>query len=281
MGIEARDYLADDFDAESEDHPPDDAQQYSDFADYLRAIPADDSRLDELAEYLRPFLDNEERIDGTLYPDGDAMRLMIEVTPGADGSAREEYLADFLHCLRADHRRWLQHVAEKGDAAQWRAETGRPQVSVCLAHLEAQPTTTPPRYESWEDYLAGTTPAERRAMCHVRTKKANAPRLMSEAPERKLTANDVWQIIEAARGRCHYCGSLSLEKLPYDPVTKTKLPWGHVGRRIGSLNHITPRVLGGTNDPGNLAWSCLWCSTWTCERTAGATDHGGLQAASR
>ncbi len=104
---------------------------------------------------------------------------------------------------------------------------------------------------------------------------------MSEAPERRLTAADVWQIVEAAQGRCHYCGSLCLERLPYDPKTKARLPWGHVGRRIGSLNHIKPRVLGGTNAPSNLAWSCLWCNTWTCERTEGAADHGGLQSTQR
>jgi hypothetical protein len=115
-------------------------------------------------------------------------------------------------------------------------------------HFEPTPTTVSPRYESWEHYLASTTPTERRAMCRTRTKKANAPRLMSDAPERRLTADDVWQIVEAARGRCFYCGSLCLEKLPYDPETMKKLPWGHIGRRIGSLNHITRRVSGGTND---------------------------------
>ena len=115
-------------------------------------------------------------------------------------------------------------------------------------------------------------------MCKARTRKANALRLMSKAPDRQLTAADVWQIVEAARGRCHYCGSLCLEQLPYDPQTKKKLPWADIGRRIGSLDHITSRVLGGTNDAENLAWSCPWCNTWASERTAGAVDHGGLQS---
>ena len=278
-GIEARDYLADDFDAESQDSTPEYAQDYNDFAAYLRALPADDSRLAELAELLRPFLDHDQRLDGTLYPDGDAMRFMVSVEPGSDSEDHEEYFGGFLNHLRADHQRWLAHVAAHSTEAEWRAETGRPEVNACLAHFETSPATVPPRYESWEHYLTATTPAERRAMCATRTKKANAPRLMSPAPERRLTAGDVWQIVEAARGRCYYCRSLCLEKLPYDPQTKKKLPWGHVGRRIGSLNHITPRVLGGTNDPGNLAWSCLWCSTWTCERAPGAANHGGLQAA--
>ena len=49
-----------------------------------------------------------------------------------------------------------------------------------------------------------------------------------------------------------------------------------MGRRIGSLEHITSRIEGGGNEAANLAWACLWCNTWTCERRFGATDHGGL-----
>jgi hypothetical protein len=280
-GTEARDYLADDFDEQAADSPPEHAQGYRDFADYLRALPADDGHVAELSELLRPFLEDDTRLGGTLYPDGDAIRFMDSLVPDADPEACGEYLDEFLGHLQADHRRWLAHVAARGADAEWTLETGRPEPGVCLAHFETAPTTAPPQYESWEHYLAATTPAERRAMCRTRTKKANAPRLMSEAPERRLTADDVWQIVETAQGRCHYCGSLCLEKLPYDPETKKKLPWGHVGRRIGSLNHITSRVLGGTNDHANLAWSCLWCNTWACERTAGAADHGGLQPVGR
>jgi hypothetical protein len=277
MGIEARDYLADDFDEQAEDSPSEHAQDYHAFAGYLRALPADDGRVAELSELLHPFLADDPRLDGTLYPDGDAIRFMDSLVPGGDPEVCEEYFGEFLDHLRADHRRWSAHVAAHGADAAWTLKTGRPEVGVCLLHFETAPTTTPPRYESWEHYLASTTPAERRAMCATRTKKANARRLMSETPERRLTADDVWRIAEAASGRCAYCGSLCLEKLPYDPATKKKLPWGHVGRRIGSLNHLTPRVLGGTNDSTNLAWSCLWCNTWNCERVAGATDHGGLQ----
>ncbi len=53
------------------------------------------------------------------------------------------------------------------------------------------------------------------------------------------------------------------------------LPWETAGRRIGSLGHLTARVFGGDNTPGNLAWSCLWCNTWPQERTPSAADHDG------
>ena len=280
MGIEARDYLADDFDEQAADSPAEHAHDYHVFAAYLRALPEADARVAELSELLHPFLANDPRLEGTLYPDGDAIRFMDSVVPDEDPELCEQYLDEFLGNLRADNRRWSAHVAAHGADAVWTLKTGRPEPDLCLAHFETTPTSTPPRYETWEHYLASTTTAERRAMCATRTKKANAPRLMSAAPARRLTAADVWRIVEAARGRCAHCGSLCLEKLPYDPVTKKKLAWGHVGRRIGSLSHLIPRTSGGTNDGANLVWSCLWCNTWKCERVAGATDHGGLQPVS-
>ena len=279
MGSEARDYLADDFDAQAEECPPEFAQGYRALADYLRALQADDGRVLELGELLDPFLRDDPRLGGTLYPDGDAIRCMDSLVPDADPEECGQYLGLFLRHLRTDHRRWLAHVAAHGADAAWTLETGRPHVDACLLHFETAPTSAPPRFEGWEHYLATTTPTERRAMCASRTRKANARRLMSEAPQRIVTADDVWHVVETARGRCHHCGSLCLERLPYDPVTKKKLPWGHIGRRIGSLEHLVPRVRGGTNDPANLVWSCLWCNTWSCERVPGATDHGGLQTA--
>jgi hypothetical protein len=279
MSTEARDYLADDFDMQAEGSPAEHSQDYRAFAAYLRCLRADDDRVTMLGDLLRPFLEEDPGLDGTLYPDGDAIRFMDSVVPDADPELCGEYLDEFLGHLQADHRRWSAHVAEHGADAAWTLETGRPRVSVCMSHFEAQPTSTPPRWASWEHYLSSTTPAERRAMCAVRTKKANAARLMSPAPERRLTADDVWRLVEAAKGRCAHCGSLCLEKLPYDPATNRKLPWGQVGRRIGSLSHLVPRVRGGTNDSANLVWSCLWCNTWSCERVPGATDHGGSQLA--
>src|SRR5919198_2039864 len=77
----------------------------------------------------------------------------------------------------------------------------------------------------------------------------------------------------AAKGRCCYCGSLAVEKRPVDHPDRR---WDHVGRRIGSLEHVVPVVEGGRNTVENLAWCCLWCNTWPSERTPGATDHGGF-----
>lgn len=126
----------------------------------------------------------------------------------------------------------------------------------------------PPLYVTWEDYLARTTPAERRRWCATKAAKANRPRLMSGRPETMISADDVLVVLEKARGRCAHCESLAVERRPPGA-------WGHVGRRIGSLGHRIARFNGGPNTPDNLDWCCMWCNTWPEERIKGATDHGG------
>jgi hypothetical protein len=81
MGAEARDYLADDFNAGAEDHPSEDAEECYAFEDFLRALPADDGRPAGLANWLHPFLENDERLDGDALPD--AMRFMVSFAPGS------------------------------------------------------------------------------------------------------------------------------------------------------------------------------------------------------
>jgi hypothetical protein len=134
----------------------------------------------------------------------------------------------------------------------------------------------PPVYASWEDFLDRTTASARMAWCQGKAKRANRPRLMSGPPDVKITGADVWAVLEHAKGRCEYCGSLAVENRPSAPSGKP-LPWAQMGRRIGSLGHRTARFNGGSNAPENLNWACLWCSTWPDERHSGATDHGGLQ----
>ncbi|GAA1030774.1 MULTISPECIES: HNH endonuclease [Amycolatopsis] len=134
---------------------------------------------------------------------------------------------------------------------------------------------TAPLYVSWGDYLARTTPQERRAWCQRKAKRSNRPRLMSNAAE-KLSVQDVVDVFEAAQGRCRYCGSLAVEGRP-STANGGPAPWEHIGRRIGSLDHPVSLVLGGRNHITNLAWSCLWCNTWPSLRLLGATDHGAVR----
>ena len=171
-----------------------------------------------------------------------------------------------------------------------------------------------PVYASWDDYLAQTSYAQRMARCHAASKRANrVHRCQWRRPlpkgrgildralkdwmatnvsgpcaccgslprtdcsgEVRLQGSDVWSIIERAKGRCTYCGSLAVENRPSHEIRGSPLPWEHVGRRIGSLEHLQSFLDGRINALDNLAWACLWCNVHPSARIAGATDHGGF-----
>jgi hypothetical protein len=135
--------------------------------------------------------------------------------------------------------------------------------------------TPPPVYASWGDYLARTPRAELRTRCVLTAKRMNRKRLLSPAPKQRGTADLVWSVLSAARGRCAHWGSLAVERRPSNPVTGAPVAWAQVGRRVGALEHRRCRFDGGENDHANLAWCCLWCNTWESECRWGATDHGG------
>jgi len=144
------------------------------------------------------------------------------------------------------------------------------------------PETTPiiqgeiqPRFNSWEEFLAETTEAERLKWCLSKANKANQERLMSGRAQSRLSKFDVWKILEGSKGVCFHCGSIALERRPSNDLGRP-LPWSYMGRRIGSLDHIVCRFKNGDNNLDNLVWSCLWCNTWPSERKPGAIDHGGL-----
>ena len=58
--------------------------------------------------------------------------------------------------------------------------------------------TCAPVFASWQEYLAKTTPAERRLRCRLIAKRANRQRLLSPSVSIKLLEDDVWTLIEAA-----------------------------------------------------------------------------------
>src|SRR5688500_17717862 len=140
-------------------------------------------------------------------------------------------------------------------------------------HAGGGRTATPPLFRTYEEFLAANPLREIRFWCSRKAVRANRPRLLSGRPAEKITTDDVVAVLTNARGRCTHCGSLAVERAPQHPDTRKPLPWAHIGRRIGSLDHIVPRIDGGTNTPSNLVWSCHWCNTWPSERTPGATDH--------
>jgi hypothetical protein len=135
----------------------------------------------------------------------------------------------------------------------------------------------PPLWRTFEDFLAGVPTREIRYWCGRKAVRANRERLMSGRPKDRITTSDVVSVLTEARGRCSHCGSLAVEGAPMHPQTRKPLPWGHIGRRIGSLDHIVSRFGGGLNTAANLCWSCHWCNTWPSERIPGAADHGAIR----
>jgi hypothetical protein len=144
-----------------------------------------------------------------------------------------------------------------------------------LSEAQSERMAIPSRFPCWDAFVEQTTADERRRWCAAKANTANRERLMSGKPQSRITSDEVWTLLEAAKGRCAYCGSLAVEHRPSRP-NGGPAPWAHVGRRIGSLSHIVAPFQGGTNTMDNLRWCCLWCTTWPVERRLGATDHGGI-----
>lgn len=124
MPTEARDYLADDLDAEGEDWEGDE-DWYSQLADHLRGLPPEHPLCLRLAICLEPFLVNEDRLECTMYPLGKAVTYMDRQTPTIDFDV---YLEDLTAAIEADHRRWVSHVVAAGNSASWTLESGPPEV---------------------------------------------------------------------------------------------------------------------------------------------------------
>ena len=226
------------------------------------SVPSTVRRLDVVDTHSRP--------PSLPSRSGDAVTDWTWSTPGDSGMDDEQAAvtaASKAAATRLGLFDELDRQAAKmaARAVEWQM-SGRP--------VEPAP---PPLYNSWEDYLERTTPGQRRRWCAMKAAKANSPRLLSGRPETRVTADDVWHVLEATRGRCCHCGSLAVEPRPTIPGGRGPAPWAQVGRRVGSLAHVRPRILGGANAAANLAWSCLWCNDWPNERIPGALDHGGVQ----
>ncbi len=125
---DARDYLADDIDAQGEEWDGEFATDYEALAEHLRGLPADDDVCENLEEWLSPFLNDSDKVEGTLYPDGDAMRFLVRHVPPDNPEHRYIYLQMFTDCAANDYCRWLAVVKRDGPTATWTVSAGRPDV---------------------------------------------------------------------------------------------------------------------------------------------------------
>lgn len=117
-----------------------------------------------------------------------------------------------------------------------------------------------PIYTSWADWCVRTGVTDKRERCRRLTGSANRFRADSGFPRIRLEQWGVWGILKAAKGRCHYCGSLALENRPAaygGPMNG----WDSIGRRCASIDHVLERMKGGDNDLDNLVWCCMSCNS--------------------
>ena len=89
---------------------------FGELGEFVSALAIDDSLLERVALYLSPFLDDDDRIDGLMYPQGAAVTF-LEVSWGGDFGI---YLEGFIDALAIDHERWMEMCAKNGSNAEWR-----------------------------------------------------------------------------------------------------------------------------------------------------------------
>ena len=220
-------------------------------AEVLTQVPLDQARKIVSGLSRSGGLSLADMLDGVSHERAEEIRASLPRVTGAAGAERE--------------------VPTQGELRSAVSKLPPEQAHQIMARARPRPLAPPPGpgvppavlYSSWEDYLAKTTPADRRRWCAAKAAKANGFRLMSGRPETRISAEDVLAVLQEASGQCAYCGSLAVERRPLGP-------WGHVGRRIGSLGHRIARFNGGANTRANLAWCCMWCNTWPEERIRGA-----------
>lgn len=121
---EARDYLTDHLNLEAEEHPGKE-DWYYELENYLAALEPDHSICRRLAVALEPFLNDDDRIECTIYPLGDAVTFLDKQTPSGSFDA---YLEGLTSAIESDHARWVSHVATAGAAAAWTTLSGPPEI---------------------------------------------------------------------------------------------------------------------------------------------------------
>ena len=116
----ALEYLADDLGIEGENHEGYE-QCFEQLADFTRSLKESDELAVGLAKCLDPFLIDDDRLGGALYPQGKAFEFLEIVPPGGVGEeCLREYLGLFSFALHLDFERWNAHIEEVGEeVANW------------------------------------------------------------------------------------------------------------------------------------------------------------------
>jgi hypothetical protein len=118
---EAQKWIADylrDGESSGWDELLDDGGEWSEGLDeWLRTLSPADPLCEMFGIVMAPFcVDNDDRLQGVLYFAGDAA---LYLDTGWVGIDYRQYLTGLVGALALDHARWITHLEEAGDAAQW------------------------------------------------------------------------------------------------------------------------------------------------------------------
>ena len=124
---EARDYLADVVYGERSSFSEWEDAEEGTFGDgsewgerleeWLRALPPTDPLCELLRIVLAPFCEeDDQRLQGLLYFAGDTSDYLDYILTGGD---YRQYMTGLVGALALDHARWITHLKEAGDVAQW------------------------------------------------------------------------------------------------------------------------------------------------------------------
>jgi hypothetical protein len=128
---DARSYLAD-WLGDEDIHGEASLAWFAGLADYARELPLSHPLTRRAAVFLQPFLEDDERVEGAMYPGGKFVQFIQQ----GWGGDYLEYLTALIDALGYDFLTWQAMLFEDGDAAIWR-------YSGLEAPLSLDPTVLP------------------------------------------------------------------------------------------------------------------------------------------
>jgi hypothetical protein len=140
-------------------------------------------------------------------------------------------------------------------------------------NTETTPVPPPVRFRTWDNFVT-MNESDRLQRCEDEAKFASQNGFLPWHNPKHLDGQGVSLLLNAARGRCHYCKSLALESRPAEWEDAPSV-WTPIGRRIGTVAYDAEPGINGCKGTIRPIWCCLWCKTWPDERKAEAPDHGG------
>jgi hypothetical protein len=157
---EARGYLAE-YLADEDIHGGESRSWFGELAEYAMQLPPDDPLITRTVVYLQPFLDDDERVEGAMYPGGEAVRFIEQGWGGDLGT----YLAGFVEAMG---RSWQPCAGcySSGRRTRRKPSRGACASSVSVLRAEVGGGTSAALLESQRTIMGGGNGARRNPRHH-------------------------------------------------------------------------------------------------------------------